>query len=144
MQLIKNKEIVDNQWIYLADDAPIISSNICVSLTRWQQEKAQLVARSEGKLGVRISSADDVSTLIDDLSHLALIELNFADFADGRSFSQAYLLRNRYGFQGEIRAIGSYLADQAFYLSRVGVNAFSAENLPQTQATLEDFTVLYQ
>lgn len=143
MQLIKNKQLIDNHWIYLADDAPGIAGNISVSLNRWKQEKAQLVAHT-GNLGVRISPADDVAELIADLPQLALVELDFADFADGRSFSQAYLLRNRYGYQGEIRAVGSYLADQVFYLSRVGVNAFSSENLQQTQATLNDFTVFYQ
>ncbi len=143
MQLIKNKQLIDNHWTYLEDDAPVITGNISVSLNRWKQEKTQLVAR-EGNLGVRISPADDIAELIADLPQLALVELDFSDFADGRSFSQAYLLRNRYGYQGEIRAVGSYLADQAFYLSRVGVNAFSSENLPQTQATLNDFTVFYQ
>ncbi len=143
MQIIKNKQIIDNHWTYLSDDAPVIAGNISVSLNRWKQEKTQLVAR-EGNLGVRISPADDVTDLVADLSQLALVELDFSDFADGRSFSQAYLLRNRYDYQGEIRALGSYLADQAFYLSRVGVNAFSAVNLPQTQATLNDFTVFYQ
>lgn len=143
MQIIKNQQLIDNHWTYLADDAPIAAGNISVSLNRWKQEKAPLVAR-EGNLGVRISPADDVTELVADLPQFALVELDFSDFADGRSFSQAYLLRNRYGYQGEIRAVGSYLADQAFYLSRVGVNAFSPENLQQTHATLNDFTVFYQ
>ena len=143
MQVIKNQQLIDNHWTFLTDDAPLVAGNISVSFARFQQEKAQLVARN-GNLGVRLSPTNAVSELVADLPQLALVDLDFSDFADGRSFSQAYFLRNRYGFEGEIRAIGSYLADQAFYLSRVGVNAFSAENLPQTQATLNDFTVFYQ
>lgn len=143
MQIIKNKQLIENHWTYLDDDAPVVAGNICVSLPRWQAEKEQL-SKHAGNLGVRLSSTDDIANLGTDLGLFALIELNFADFTDGRSFTQAYLLRNRYGFQGEIRAIGKYLADQAFYLSRVGVNAFNPENLQQTHATLDDFTVFYQ
>jgi uncharacterized protein (DUF934 family) len=143
MQVIKNKQLIDNHWTYLTDDAPVVAGNICVSLARWQTEKTQLIAH-DGNLGVRIAPADDVNQLVEDLPKLALIELAVSDFADGRSFSQAHLLRNRHAYQGEIRAVGNYLADQAFYFSRVGVNAFESEHLAQTQNTLNDFTVFYQ
>lgn len=143
MQIIKNNQLIENHWTYLEDDAPVVAGNICVSLSRWQAEKAEL-SKHAGNLGVRLSSTDDIASLGADLGLFALVELNFTDFMDGRSFSQAYLLRNRYRFQGEIRATGKYLADQAFYLSRVGVNAFEPEKLQQTHATLNDFTVFYQ
>ena len=143
MQVIKNKQLIENHWAYLADDDPIVVGNICVSLARWQSEKNQLITH-EGNLGVRIAPAEDVNQLVEDLPKLALIELAVSDFADGRSFSQAHLLRNRHAYQGEIRAVGNYLADQAFYFSRVGVNAFESEHLAQTQNTLNDFTVFYQ
>ena len=143
MQIIKNNQLIENHWTFLEDEVPVVAGNICVSLARWNAEKEQL-SKHAGNLGVRISSTDDVSTLGADLGLFALIELNVANFANGRSFSQAYLLRNRYGFQGEIRAVGKYLADQAFYFSRVGVNGFNPENLQQTHATLQDFTVFYQ
>jgi uncharacterized protein (DUF934 family) len=143
MQIIKNNQLIENHWTNLADDAPAVAGNICVSLARWQAEKEQLLKHA-GNLGVQLLSTDDIASLGTDLGLFALIELNFTDFMDGRSFSQAYLLRNRYRFQGEIRATGKYLADQAFYLSRVGVNAFNPENLHQTHATLHDFTVFYQ
>lgn len=143
MQIIKNNQLIENHWTYMEDDAPVTAGNICVSLARWNAEKGEL-SKHAGNLGVRLSSTDDITSLGSDLGLFALIELNFENFADGRSFTQAYLLRNRYGFQGEIRAVGSYLADQAFQLSRVGVNGFNPENLVQTQANLNDFTVFYQ
>lgn len=143
MQIIKNNQLIENHWTYLEDDAPVATGNICVSLARWQAEKDEL-SKHAGNLGVRLSSTDDIASLGSDLGLFALIELNFENFSDGRSFTQAYLLRNRYGFQGEIRAVGSYLADQAFQLSRVGVNGFNPEKLQQTHATLNDFTVFYQ
>ena len=143
MQIIKNNQLIENHWTFIEDDAPVVAGSICVSLARWNAEKTQL-SKHAGNLGVRISSTDDVASLGADLGLFALVELNVTDFMDGRSFSQAYLLRKRYAFQGEIRAVGKYIDDQAFYFSRVGVNGFNPENLQQTHATLQDFTVFYQ
>ena len=81
------------------------------------------------------------------MKDIQLIELDFPDFADGRLFSHAWLLRGRYNYQGEIRATGHYMPDQVFYLSRVGVNAFNpekVEDLPVVLSHLNDFTVKYQ
>ena len=146
MQIIKDQQIIDNTWNYIADDAELKTGDISVSLARWRQDRPQLLAR-DGKLGVRLSAADSVAELADDLAKIQLIELDFPDFADGRLFSQAWLLRARYHYQGEIRATGHYMPDQVFYLSRVGVNAFSAEkteDLPVVLSHFHDFTVNYQ
>jgi len=146
MQIIKDQQIIDDSWQSLADDAEFTAGNVSVSVNRWQQDKSKLLAH-DGKLGIRISPADSVADFADDLDKIALVELDFPDFADGRLFSQAWLLRSRYGFQGEIRAIGKYMPDQVFYLSRVGVNAFKpakAEQLPVELGYLHDFSVKYQ
>ena len=126
MQIIKDKQIIDDSWHYIADDAELRDGDISVSLARWKKDRAQLL-RSNGKVGVRIDSADSVDELATDLQGIALIELDFPAFADGRIFSHAWLLRGRYHYQGEIRATGQFMADQVYYLSRVGVNAFSLE-----------------
>jgi uncharacterized protein (DUF934 family) len=146
MQIIKDKQIVDDTWSYVADGDELKAGNISVSLGRWKQDKQQLLSR-EGKLGIRLVPADSVDDLAGDLKDIQLIELDFPDFADGRLFSHAWLLRDRYNFQGEIRATGHYMPDQVFYLSRVGVNAFNpekAEDLPVVLSHLNDFTVNYQ
>jgi uncharacterized protein (DUF934 family) len=81
------------------------------------------------------------------LPKLVLIELYFPELADGRLFSNAWLLRNRYHYSGELRAVGHFLPDQVFYLSCVGVNSFYPENsedLGATLACLHDFSVNYQ
>ncbi len=146
MQIIKDKQIIDDNWSYIADDTELKDGNISVSLARWKKDKQQLL-KSTGKIGVRIGPADSVEDLAADLKDIALIELDFPAFADGRIFSHAWLLRDRYNYQGEIRATGHFMADQVFYLSRVGVNAFSlekTEDLPVALSTLNDFTVNYQ
>ena len=146
MQIIKDKHIIDDTWQAVADDDSLPTGDVIVSFARWQQEKRQLIHRA-GKLGVRLHPADSVAELADDLKHLDLIALDFPDFADGRSFSQAWLLRERLGYDAELRAAGHYMPDQAFYLSRVGVNAFCPEkfeDMPIILAKLNDFTVKYQ
>ena len=146
MQIIKDKQIIDDSWSYVADDAELKKGDISVSLDRWKKDKQQLLQSNE-KIGVRIGPADAVEDIADDLKDIQLIELDFPAFADGRIFSHAWLLRGRYNYQGEIRATGHFMPDQVFYLSRVGVNAFSLEkieDLPVALSTLNDFTVNYQ
>jgi uncharacterized protein (DUF934 family) len=146
MQIIKDKQIIDDTWSYVADDAELKAGNISVSIARWKQDKQQLLAK-EGKLGIRIGPAVAVDEIATDLKDFQLIELDFPDFADGRLFSHAWLLRSRYNYQGELRATGHYMADQVFYLSRVGINAFypeKVEDLPVVLSYLNDFTVKYQ
>lgn len=146
MQLIKNQQLVDDQWLRVSDDDALATGNIIISLQRWQQDKSELVKR-DGAIGVTLGPADEVASIADDLTHWQLIELHFPEFADGRLFSTAWLLRERYGFSGELRATGQFIPDQAFYLARVGVDAFQPANsavLNDTLACLADFSVNYQ
>ncbi len=146
MQIIKDKQIVDDSWSYVADDAELKNGDISVSLARWKKDKQQLL-KTSGKIGVRIGPADSVEDIAADLKDIQLIELDFPAFADGRIFSHAWLLRGRYNYQGEIRATGHFMRDQVYYLSRVGVNAFSlgkTEDLPVALSNLNDFSVNYQ
>lgn len=146
MQVIKDGQLLDNVWRYISDDEGLSDGNVIVSLARWQTDKQNL-CNSGRKLGVRINPADSLEDIANDLAAIQLIELYFPDFADGRLFSKAWLLRARYHYAGEIRAAGNFITDQVFYLTRVGVNAFSPENsrdLPSVLANLKDFTVHYQ
>lgn len=146
MQIIKDKQLTENNWTFIADDSNLTDGDISVSLGRWKQDKARLLDR-QGKIGVRLTATDEVAELVDDLDKISLIELDFPAFTNGRAFSQARLLRSRYDYQGEIRAVGGFMADQVFYLSRVGVNAFDLNDekqLPVALSALNDFTVRYQ
>ena len=146
MQIIKDKQIVDDSWSYVADNEELKDGDISVSLARWKKDKQQLL-KTNGKIGVRIGPDDSVEDITADLKDIQLIELDFPAFADGRIFSHAWLLRGRYNYQGEIRATGHFMRDQVIYLSRVGVNAFSlekTEDLPVALSNLNDFSVNYQ
>lgn len=145
MQIIKDRQLVENTWQFIADDQELpASGNISISLNRWQEQQAQLQAH-QGNIGLRLGSTDTTDS-ITGLDQLALIELDFPVFTDGRLFSHARLLRSKYGFKGEIRARGQFLADQVYYLSRIGVNAFELEAklIPTALAALDDFSVSYQ
>ncbi len=146
MQILKDREIIEDSFRHIADEEIVDGDNISVSLARWHQEKAQL-QQHDGKVGVRLGSTDNIESIADDLANISLIELNFPVFTDGRLFSTAKLLRIRYGYQGEIRAIGQFMVDQVCYLSKIGVNAFQLHNeaqLPLALAALDDFSVSYQ
>jgi uncharacterized protein (DUF934 family) len=146
MQILKDREIIEDNYRYITDEEIVEGDNISMFLARWQQEKSQL-QQHDGKLGVRLGSTDSAEAIANDLADISLIELNFPAFTDGRLFSTAKLLRTRYGYQGEIRAVGQFMVDQVFYLSKVGVNAFQLDNvaqLPVALAMLDDFSVSYQ
>ena len=146
MQIIKDNRITNDVWEYIPDDADLRDGDISVSVARLKDNKTALFNRN-GKLGVRLTPNDSATAISEYLPNIALVELYFPELADGRLFSHAWLLRNRYAYKGEIRATGHFLPDQVFYLSRVGVNSFYPENvadLTSTLAGLKDFSVKYQ
>jgi uncharacterized protein (DUF934 family) len=117
-----------------------------VSLKRWQAERETLAARNV-PLGVRLTSDQSPEALGADVSHFALIELEFPKFRDGRGYSWARILRQRQNFAGEIRAVGDVLRDQWLFMSRCGVDAFEVRpgtRIEDFRAALAEQTVFYQ
>ncbi|MDH5592019.1 MAG: DUF934 domain-containing protein, partial [Gammaproteobacteria bacterium] len=146
MQIIKDREIVEDNWLHLDDDTELHAGNITVSLSRWQSEHDRLSHR-EGGLGIRLSGDDPLEEIVPDLSYFSLIVLVFPVFTDGRCYSFARLLRDRYGYEGEIRAQGDILRDQLFYMSQCGINSFEMANLnhiTNALAAFDDFSESYQ
>jgi len=147
MPIIKDQQVSENTWTFVADDSPLTNGNISVSLKRWNQDKEQLL-KHEGKIGIRLIPGDDVDGLsTEDLKTIDLVELEFPVFTDGRLFSLAQLVRSKHAYQGEIRAVGNFMSDQVFYLHRVGVDAFElseAKDIEHALSALNDFSVRYQ
>ena len=78
---------------------------------------------------------------------LRLIALVFPSFKDGRAYSQARLLREQYGFRGELRATGNVLRDQFLFLVRAGFDSFEAVKEADAAAfvtSVARFSVFYQ
>lgn len=146
MTVIKNGHPVDSVWHHLEDEQSPGTRPYTVGLDRWQREKEDLI-RHGLAVGVRLKPADPPELLADDLATLPLIVLDMSPFTDGRSFSQARILRDRLGYSGEIRVRGDFLRDQIFFLNRVGVNAFEfpeGTDLNERIKALQEFSVTYQ
>lgn len=146
MQIIRDGKIVHDDWRHLANDEPLPAGKATISLTRWLAEKAALQSASS-ELGLRLRGEDSIDAIVDDLKSFGLIAIEFPTMTDGRGFSLARLLRERYGYTGEIRARGDFIRDQMFFLSRVGVNAFechAGQDLETFLPALSEYTVTYQ
>jgi uncharacterized protein (DUF934 family) len=113
----------DDAFTALADEEPAPPGDVIVSLKRFMAEGEGLL--SGRRVGVRIEPDEAVEDLVYDLPRLAVAALAFPKFLDGRAFTSARLLRERYGFRGEIRAVGEVLREQAFHMLRCGFDAFA-------------------
>lgn len=122
--LIRNGEVVENRWSILPEEEGIslpAEGGLLLPLPRWLEEGGN---PRRAACGVWLKPQDDPAQLLPDLETLPVIALSFPVFTDGRAYSQARLLRQRHGFQGELRAIGDVLPDQLAAMARCGFNAF--------------------
>jgi uncharacterized protein (DUF934 family) len=148
--IIRDGRIVDDDTIAVADDAPLPEQGrVLVSLERAVRELEQLLGRPDG-FGVRVPGDAEPEAIVEavgDLARVALIAIVVPKSTDGRHFSLARLLRECFGFRGELRAVGDVLPDQLFYMHRCGYTAFELradKSLATGLRALEAFTVTYQ
>ncbi len=124
MALIKDGRVVEDRWIAVADGAPLPDQGpVVIGLARWHSERDALLSGFR-PLGLRLDNDQSPAPIAGDLAHFDLVVLNFPRFTDGRAYSQARLLRERYRFPGEIRATGQVLRDQLAAMRRCGFDAF--------------------
>ena len=128
MPLLKKGKVANDTFVRLGDEDPLPDQgDVIVGLSRWKSEKDELTKR-QGGLGVELAVGELASEIEDDLEHFYVIALDFPAFSDGRAFSTARLLRERHGFQGEIRAVGDVELEQLHFMSRVGFDSFLIES----------------
>jgi len=124
MPLVKSGQIVEDRYVHALDDAPIPDGvPMIVPAARFLADAAELVGR-DAPIGVLWPNDRRVAELEPWFDELALIALHFPKFKDGRAYSQARLLRERYGYRGELRATGDVLRDQFQFLLRAGFDSF--------------------
>ncbi len=147
MALIKDGKLVEDPWLALDDEAPIPQDrDVIVGLERWRRDRAALKQRP-ARLGVRLKSEQLVGEIAEELADFDLVALEFPKFADGRPYSTARLLRERHGFTGELRAVGSVLRDQFVFLHRCGFDAYQVADARAAESWLEalaEIQVWYQ
>ena len=151
-KLIKDGVVVENTWTLLAKpegnsvDVEIPVGQVIVPASVWIAQKEKLQSRTD--IGVWLDSDEGAELIGADVNRFPIIGVNFPLFMDGRAFSTARLLRERYGFTGELRAVGNFIRDQLCYLRRCGVNAFAFSNpdinLDEAASSLRDFQEYYQ
>ncbi len=144
--LIKERRIAANNWHLLErgpkGELPEVPArgDVIVPLALWLARREELLARAEtGPLGVWIDANEGPEALAPDVQRFPLIAVNFPKFGDGRGYSIARLLRERYGFKGELRAIGDVLHDHLFFMSQCGFDAFALREDQDPQAALSVF-----
>ena len=129
MRLYKDGRFVDDPWRALAEGMAIGDGSVLLSLAQWRQT-TEARARTNARLGVLLEAGEMIDEILPDLDRLSLVALSFPKFGDGRAFSKAAMLRGRYGFKGEIRAVGDVLWDQLQLMHRCGFDAFAIDHAP--------------
>jgi uncharacterized protein (DUF934 family) len=147
MPLVKGGKITDDRFVHLAEDAALPQEgDVLVSAARFLQDTETLLSRS-GKVGVIWPNSRDVDDLVPYLDRLAAVALVFPTFRDGRAYSQARLLRERFSWRGELRATGQVLRDQFVFMLRAGFDAFEVKKQSDAEAfaqTAKRYSVFYQ
>jgi uncharacterized protein (DUF934 family) len=147
MPLIKDGAAQADSWTYLGpSDDPADGQSVIIDYARWHDADAAIAAHN-GPLGIRMRSDQAPELIAEDIGRFDLIALEFPVIADGRSFSHARILRDRLGFQGELRAAGGVLEDQIFFMSRCGIDAFELDagcDIGRAVAALTQFSAPYQ
>lgn len=149
MRVIKDNQIIEDNWSRLdtVEAGQVLpDGDIIVPFSYWKQNRDALKGRA-GNLAVCLNGDDRVDELAADLGQFSLIALDFPAFKDGRCYSHARLMRDRYGFKGDLRAVGDVLRDQLFYLKRCGFSSFFIrhdKDINDALKAFNDFSVRYQ
>ena len=147
MPLVKDSRIVADDFVRVADDAPVPANGaIIVTAARYLADAAGFAAR-QAPTGVVWPNDRPIAELAPHLGKLALVALVFPKFRDGRAFSQARLLRERYGYEAELRATGQVLRDQFLFMLRAGFDSFEVTKDADAAAfadSIQRYDVFYQ
>lgn len=148
-RLIRRGSVVADRWTLLRDASSLADlpdgEPAIVPLALWLRHRAALIAR--GEVGVLLAPADDPAAIATDLGWIPVVAVDFPQFADGRGYSHARLLRDRHGYVGELRAVGDVGRDQLCYLEQVGIDSFAlpeGKDVDAALAGLADFSDGYQ
>ncbi len=143
-KLIRNGEIVEDRWTLLKEATgpevlkAVPGKQFIVPLNFWKLYSEELL-EYQGEIALWLDSDENANSIGEHINELSVIALNFPVFSDGRSYSNARVLREQLGYTGEIRAIGDVLRDQIYFMSRCGFDAFALRHDQDPEACLQAF-----
>lgn len=147
MALLEGNKIVADRFVAVADDEALPDGTpVLVSLERWKAERASLLGRNT-ELAVRLKSEQPAEELAGDLDRISLVAVEFFKYRDGRGFTTARELRERFAYKGDIRALGHVIADQYAFLRRCGFTQVEIADTAKVEtwvAALDQITIAYQ
>jgi uncharacterized protein (DUF934 family) len=115
--------LANDPFTHVDDEDALPPGDVILSLARFEAEGDALL--SEGRaVGVRLTTEEEVEALAYDLPRIAVVALQFPKFLDGRHYTNARVLRERFQFARELRACGDVLREQAGFMLRCGFDAF--------------------
>lgn len=142
-RIIKNGDIVQDDWTTLQlaegetpESVALPAGRVIFPLPVWQARKAEILARGE-PIGLLLEPNEKVEDVAADLADFAVVAIDFPKFVQGQGFSTASLLRQRHGYQGELRAVGDVVHDALFYMKRVGFDAFALKEGKSAEYAVE-------
>ena len=147
MPLVKGGKITDDTFVHVADGAELPGDGAVLIAAARFLENPESALQRKGKTGVVWPNNRDVDDLAPYLDRLAAVALVFPTFRDGRAYSQARLLRERFQYRGELRATGQVLRDQFVFMLRAGFDAFEVKKKSDAEAftaTAKRYSVFYQ
>ncbi|MCZ6517123.1 MAG: DUF934 domain-containing protein [Gammaproteobacteria bacterium] len=147
MALIRNGALARDSFKNAAGRSELPDHGaVLVGLDQWREHRDPLLRRGE-RIGLLLLSDQHPEAIAADVHYFDLIALEFPGFRDGRAYSYARLLRERFKFTGELRAVGDVLLEQLHYMHRVGFNSFdldSRQPLEEWKTAAGEFSVWYQ
>ena len=138
--------LANDAFTHVDDDQDMPQGDVIISLTRFQADGDRLLGEGRA-VGVRLEAGEEAEALAYDLPRLSVVALAYPKYRDGRQYSNARLLRERFGYKGEVRAVGDVLREQAGLMVRCGIDAFEpadGSSPEQWQHVTHRFRHVYQ
>ena len=153
-QLIKHRAVAVDSWTTLdiaegetPETVALPAGDVIFPLAVWLARKAEIISCHK-RIGLLLQPDERVEDVAADLEYFVVIAVAFPKFVDGRGYSTASLLRQRYQYQGELRAVGDVLHDQLFFMQRVGFDSYALKDdknaLYAIEAGFSPFSDAYQ
>ncbi len=145
-KLLKNGQVANNVWkiLHVEEGASpkqvkLPVGPVLVPLCVWKARRAELINREYEHgwaLGIWLAADESAEGIKDDIDDFSVIAVEFDKFTDGNSYTTARLLRERYGYKGELRAVGDVPQEKLSFLHQLGFDAVAVRTSRQVNSSI--------